>query len=61
MDNCNVFLVVDTIVACRVRLVRGNKKMTDGITTNISQDSLLFISVAEPTPTVSANKPGSNG
>ncbi len=26
MDNCNVFLVVDTIVACRVRLVRGNKK-----------------------------------
>lgn len=26
MDNCHVFLVVDTIVACRVRLVRGNKK-----------------------------------
>lgn len=60
MDNCNVFLVVDTIVACRVRLVRGNK-MTDGITKNISQDSLLFILVAEPTPTASANKPGSEG
>lgn len=60
MDNCNVFLVVDTIVACRVRLVCGNK-MTDGITKNISQDSLLFISVAETIPTVSANNLGSNG